>query len=125
MEHIGYQLIDIATGNVIETWGGVSGMCPAYPAYIILPNGDHVHCPEIDADYSGYRLVKIEREIPPTPIAVIARTALSASDTTLLRCLEAGVAVPSEWKAYRDQLRAIIKSGSGDIPVRPAYPEGT
>ncbi|MTD33668.1 tail fiber assembly protein [Paludibacterium denitrificans] len=58
-----------------------------------------------------------------------ARTALSASDTTLMRCYEAGIALPAEWVAYRKALRAIISAQSGDptqlLPTRPAYPEGT
>lgn len=59
----------------------------------------------------------------------LARSALSTSDTTLMRCYEAGIALPAEWVAYRKALRAIVSAQSGDptqpLPTRPAYPEGT
>lgn len=58
-----------------------------------------------------------------------AQTALDASDITLLRCVEHGVAVPPEWVAYRAALRSIVGTTSGDpaqgLPTRPAYPAGT
>lgn len=69
---------------------------------------------------------------PPLPLPdwpALAKVALTASDTTVLRCLEhtPPVAVPAEWAAYRTQLRAII-SGTAVVtalPQRPAYPSGT
>ena len=53
-----------------------------------------------------------------------AQSALDKSDTTLLRCYEAGVAVPVEWATYRGQLREIVsgKSSATVLPVRPVYP---
>ena len=53
-----------------------------------------------------------------------AQVALDKSDTTLLRCYEAGVAVPAEWATYRGQLRGIVsgKSAATELPVRPEYP---
>jgi hypothetical protein len=52
--------------------------------------------------------------------------ALHKSDITVLRCLEAGTAVPPEWIAYRQALRDIVSADSGDpaagLPVRPDYP---
>lgn len=57
-----------------------------------------------------------------------AQVALNKSDVTLLRCVENGVAVPAEWAAYRNALRAIIRSEQGDhtspLPTRPDYPQG-
>lgn len=58
-----------------------------------------------------------------------ALVALQASDVTVLRCVENGVALPPEWAAYRRSLRAISGATAGDptrpMPVRPAYPAGT
>lgn len=58
-----------------------------------------------------------------------AQSALDASDITMIRCVEHGVAVPAEWATYRGALRAIVRSASGDptqpLPTRPAYPVGT
>lgn len=51
--------------------------------------------------------------------------ALLRSDAVAIRCVKAGMAFPLEWKTYVDQLRAIISSGTGDIPLQPAYPAGS
>lgn len=55
-----------------------------------------------------------------------AADALQHSDITVLRCIEANVAVPAEWTAYRNTLRNIV-SGRDIIqpPARPTYPVGT
>jgi hypothetical protein len=58
-----------------------------------------------------------------------ARAALDSSDNTVIRCMENGVPVPADWKAYRAALRVIVGATSGDptqpLPTRPAYPAGT
>ncbi|WP_046157995.1 hypothetical protein [Chromobacterium vaccinii] len=58
-----------------------------------------------------------------------AQSALADSDKTILRCYEAGVAVPSTWASYRKALRSIIGASAGDsskpLPSRPEYPAGT
>lgn len=57
-----------------------------------------------------------------------AQAALAASDKTIIRCVENGVAVPSAWAQYRAALRAIVgaKTGTpGTLPTRPAFPAGT
>ncbi len=60
------------------------------------------------------------------PPVIAAQAALDASDRTLLRCLENGVAVPSAWAQYRTALRAIVAGGTATaLPTRPAYPAGT
>lgn len=58
-----------------------------------------------------------------------ARQLLAKSDSTIARCYENAVAVPSEWAAYRKALRVIASASTGDataaLPVQPTYPEGT
>jgi hypothetical protein len=60
----------------------------------------------------------------PSPIEP-ARTALAASDLTVLRCVEAGVAVPEAWVAYRRALREVVAGLATTLPARPDYPAGT
>ena len=65
---------------------------------------------------------------PPPPIdwRPLAQSALDKSDVTVLRCVEAGVALPPEWATYRQGLRDIIAGeATGPLPVRPDYPAGT
>lgn len=58
-----------------------------------------------------------------------AKKALDVSDVTITRCAESSVAVPQSWSDYRNALRAIVSSQSGDasqgLPVAPPYPVGT
>ena len=51
-QKIGYSLIDFENKE-IQFWN----YDPA-PNPIILPNGDHIHAPELNVSYSGYRLVE-------------------------------------------------------------------
>lgn len=65
----GYSLIEIQSGTEIRVWtSDVYGEAAQIPNMIALPNGDHVHCPAIDVDYSGFKLVpKINDDPPPDP----------------------------------------------------------
>lgn len=55
-----------------------------------------------------------------------AKAALSKSDTTVLRCFEAGIPLPEEWRNYRAALRARVTAGTGTVPSAPSeYPAGT
>lgn len=57
-----------------------------------------------------------------------AQTALNRSDVTMLRCIEAGIAVPSAWNTYRKALRAIstgLDKTSTTLPVQPPFVAGT
>jgi hypothetical protein len=53
----------------------------------------------------------------------LALIELQKSDTTVLRCYELGIPVPSEWVEYRQGLR---DSFSGDVSKfkKPEYPKG-
>lgn len=68
METVGYKLIEIATGIVVQDWGGVWGQCPAVPNPIYLPNGDVVYAPSLDTEYNGYMLVQWMMDPPPPAV---------------------------------------------------------
>ncbi len=51
-----------------------------------------------------------------------ATRALNMSDTTILRCIEHNMPVPSAWATYRAALRVIAASGIGPLPTQPAFP---
>ena len=55
-------------------------------------------------------------------LRISAQRALEASDVTVLRCVEEGMSLPSEWRAYRDALRDVVTGLSATLPIRPAYP---
>lgn len=67
MEIVGYKLIKVDDGSIIRQWGGTWGQCPAVPNPLELPNGDIVCSPEVDVNYSGYRMTAWEIE-QPSPI---------------------------------------------------------
>lgn len=55
-----------------------------------------------------------------------AQLAMNKSDITVIRCVESAIPLPSEWVAYRKNLRAILGSAKGDftkpLPAIPSYP---
>lgn len=54
-----------------------------------------------------------------------AKSALTDSDITVVRCYEHSVAVPAEWTAYRTALRSVVNGTSDTLPAKPTYPAGT
>lgn len=54
-----------------------------------------------------------------------AQDLLSKSDSTILRCVENSVPIPNSWVTYREELREVITSGVGPLPIKPTYPSGT
>ena len=55
-----------------------------------------------------------------------AKLALRISDPVVLRCYEAGIPMPQEWKDYRVALRVCAKATVvAELPTQPAYPAGT
>ena len=73
-------------------------------------------------------LLAVINQPAPVPLNTQAKIALDASDVTMIRCVEAGVAVPAAWNSYRKELRAIATgkdATSTSLPTKPAYPAGT
>jgi hypothetical protein len=63
------------------------------------------------------------------PIAQAKADASKILNTTVAmtaqRCMIANVPFPAEWQTYVTQLRAIVNTGTGEMPTQPAYPAGT
>ena len=81
-----------------------------------------------NADYRDFLVWKAaggDADPAAMDYVALAQADLDKSDITILRCVSAGVAVPPEWQAYRVTLRAIVATGVGPLPPRPAYPAGT
>ena len=57
-----------------------------------------------------------------------AQAALNKSDSTVIRCVSAGIPVPQSWQTYRNALRAMANgtdTTSTSLPSMPDYPFGT
>lgn len=100
---------------------------------VVTPDGpeeieltqDEISQQTIDANYSAQFLSIQNWQTYQSE----AQQFLDKSDVTIARCTENSVSVPSEWRAYRISLRAIISAPTGDstqsLPTRPEYPSGT
>lgn len=64
MEVVGYQLVNMSTNEVIQSWGGVSGEMPAVPNPIFIPGIGFVYGPLVNVDYNGYMLKPWEVDNP-------------------------------------------------------------
>lgn len=67
---VGYKLVNIIGGAVIDQWGGVWGETPSVPSMIKLPNGDIICAPEVGVTYSGYMLQNWMMDPPPPAVPV-------------------------------------------------------
>lgn len=63
---VGYKLIDVTSGDVLQSWGGTWGQCPSAPEMITLTNGDIIYGLAIDVENNGVKLISWMME-PPAP----------------------------------------------------------
>lgn len=73
MEIIGYNLVEVQSGNVIQGWGGIPGQCPGIPNPIHLPEGTLIYGPNVDVEYNGYKLIPIYSGSDPVPASLTPR----------------------------------------------------
>ncbi len=81
---------------------------------------------QLAAAFTGYTAAVAAQT--RAPLITSAQAALDRSDTTIVRCASASVAVPTAWQTYRSALRAIVNGSdttSTQLPTTPAYPSGT
>lgn len=63
-EIVGYHLLEIATGEYVQSWGGTWGQCPGIPDPVFLPNGYTVYNPQLNQEMYGYKLIPWVMEQP-------------------------------------------------------------
>lgn len=112
----------ISNGSVIQTGAEAFPVSQAFEwvdATMVSPP------PQPGWTYNGS--VFVASAAAATDMRPAAQAALDRSDITVIRCYEHVVAVPAEWVAYRDALRAVVAGGptSATLPAQPAYPAGT
>lgn len=126
---VGYKLIRIEDGSVMEQWGGIWGQCPAIPSALFLPDLIQVHGPELDKDYHGYMLVAWEmwdprfyvdgKDIQKDHDTLVAEwipivnaqayNLLLPSDWMVIRKQENGTEIPPDWAQYRTDVRTVAE----------------
>lgn len=121
MEHIGYKLID-GEGVVINSWGGIFGQCPPIPNVIILANGDHQWCPQIDRDYGGCQLIKWIEEEPLADIKarVKRQISLNAEAARAKYLTEGSLKAMSYLKVAQEAATYVATNGAGAYPLLQA-----
>lgn len=67
-EIVGYRLTEVATGDIVESWGGTWGECPGIPSTIILPDGRIVYGMRLNEAMNGYVLSPWVMDPPPPTV---------------------------------------------------------
>lgn len=107
--------------------------------YVIINNGTVINTIEAGDNYTSSDAVQSDTAnigdsyndniftiaLVASSIKAQARALLNASDMVAMRCMKAGLPFPVEWQNYVITLRAIMLSGSGELPNQPDYPSGT
>lgn len=76
---VGYRLLKIGTGEVVQSWGGVWGQCPGIPNPLIVDDGEggklQICAPALGVPYEGYFLEewKMDEPTPPVPVEISDR----------------------------------------------------
>jgi len=134
---VGYKLIKIDDGSVLERWGGTWGQCPGIPDILFLPDLIQILGPELNVDYRGYRLITWEMADPnfyqydtvlpinhydlvsiwTDKINQLAYQLLLPSDWMVVRLLEVGTEIPVQWRNYRTAVRETAQQSIASFAV--------
>lgn len=82
-KQIGYSLLD-QDNKEIQIWGNSPNEFYNIPNVLYLPNGDHVHAPVVNGNYSGYTLVERWADYDPTLISLISGQSVSFDGTKII-----------------------------------------
>ena len=120
MQLVGYRLIEDATQNVVQQWGGNFGDSTAAPNPVVLPNGDHVCGWAPDTSTGGYTLASWFREKPLDQVKAEAKAAVDR---------EAGFArlkyitdAPGQDLTYDRKRREALQALDDAAPTAQKYP---
>ncbi|WP_426041314.1 hypothetical protein [Brevundimonas sp. TWP2-3-4b1] len=112
---------------------GYTGLENADPAILTLlgiaaapslpPHDPATHTVTWDNEAEAWEVQPLPAvHLPTVDVVTLACIALTASDVTILRCVERGIAVPEAWADYRQALRDVVRLGEGPLPTRPDWP---
>jgi hypothetical protein len=82
------------------------------------------HTPPLPGEVPSYdaAMAALATTAATSALVAQAQDALNKSDVTMLRQWEEGNPPPAAWAAYRAALRLVVKTGTGPLPVQPAFP---
>lgn len=128
MKHVGYKLIEVSSGSVVATFGGVYGQDILVPNPLALPNGDQVFGASVEEPYAGFvlkdwfmddpRLSLPLSELKADLVAATKHDAYSLllpSDWMIVRKIEAGTEIPAEYSAHRAAIRTKSEEACASI----------
>lgn len=105
MAIVGYQLVSTKDGAILQEWGGIWGAMISKPDFIICPNGDHVHCPELNTEYGGAQLIEWNMDDPIFYDISNQPLSLSGCQTNLVSEINKYVSsalAPTDWQIIRE-----------------------
>lgn len=76
--HVGYKLVRLSDGAVVQLWGGEWGAIVDFPNPLILPNGLQICAGLPNVEYEGYRVDELHASPAPRHVKVEAQRRIVA-----------------------------------------------
>jgi hypothetical protein len=108
-----------SNGGLHDDMNGAALSLPAWPKGMTMLTNEQVAAIELPVPSALQIYASLQAS---------AMVALAKSDISMLRCVEAGVAVPDKWNIYRKSLRSIMNGTDAVsiiLPTEPAFVVGT